>query len=366
MQKHLPTIIVSVVTLVTLACLHLFIFAPMHRDYAQAKEGLSGGVTKLKDQIAAVDWNIKRPDPRDPGFTWDGLLTNVKGNYDGKLVAYQSLVEDIDVSLPADEPEKSKELVLTRLAALQDLERQNGRTLKVADKWGLNTWSDTGHNGSRALDLTLGGYVSYAGEGRIDGKQGTISFAINIAPWAEASEEVPTTAEEFAKKQSEGPKTQVLFHAGKVKPPAEDAPKGAPTEYSSEIIVQREGLSMNFMFRKFDPMDPIAKSTPLSIGDWFDKKTMGNPWKVIRFSRGPSINDMQIFVDGKSATEFNLTARQPAIGGGGGYGGGMGAMGMMGMGMMGMNMGGGREGYGGGMSDPTKGVTLEAFDAFTI
>ncbi len=365
MQKHLPTIIVSVATLVILACLHLFVFAPMHREYAQATEGLRGGVEKLKSQINEVDWNIPKPDPRDPGFTWDGLLSNVKGNYDGKLAAYQNLVEDIDISLPADEPEKSKELVLTRLASLQELERQNGRRLRVADKWGVNTWSDSGHNGTRPLDLTLGGYVSYAGEGRIDGKQGTISFAINVTPWAEISEEMPKTAEEIAKRQSEGPQTQVLFHAGKVKPPEENAPKGAPTEYSSEIMVQREGYSLNFIFKKFDLMEPIAKSTPLSIGDWFDKKNMGNPWKVIRFSWGPSISDMQIFIDGKSATEFNMTAKQP-MAAGGMPGMGMMGMGMMGMGMMGMNMMGGREGYGGGMSDPTKGVSLETFDAFTI
>ncbi len=371
MQKHLTTIIVSAVTLVVLAALHLFIFAPMHRDHAQAIGGLTEGVVKLKDEIQGVKWNIPQPDPRDPGFTWDGLLSQVKGNYDGKIAAYQSLVEDIDVSLPADEPEKSKDLVLERLATLQELERQNGHMLKVADKWGLNTWSDSGHNGTRALDLTLGGYVSYAGEGRIDGKQGTISFAINVTPWAEEAEtELPTTVQELSKKQSEGPKTQVLFHAGTVKPPAADAAKGAPTEYSSEIMVQREGPSLNFIFKKFDVMDPVAKSTPLSIGEWLSKKTLGNnPWKVIRFSWGPTVNDMQIFVDGKSATEFNLTAKPLA-----GAGGGMGMPGMMGgMGMMGMYgamaMGGGmagREGYGGGMADPNKGVALEALDAFTI
>jgi hypothetical protein len=381
MNKNLPWIIVTVVILIAMVGLHFVVFAPMHNRYKETLSRLDEGISKLKGQIETVEWNIPRPDPRDPSFTWEGLRTNVKGNFDGKMVAYQNLVEDIAISLPADEPEKSKELVLTRLAALQELEKKNGNRLQVSSKWGLNTWSDQGHNNSRPLDLRAGEYRSYAGEQRIDGKQGTISFAINVTPWAE--EGVPLNPDELTTKekqeqQAQGPQMQVLFHAGKEMPPAEDAPKGAPPQYSSEIKVTREGTSINIVLLKKEPMNEIVKPKTINIADWLTKKTMGNnPWKVVRFSWGPVITDVQAFVDGKTVEEFNSTVRGTAAGGFAG-GGMLPGMGMgMGMRMMGGGYGammGGEGGYGGGYGgmagsgqvDPNAGVTFESFDAFTV
>ena len=379
MKKHMPLIIMTSVILVTLLALHFTLFGPMRTEYNDTMGKLDQGVNKLKEQITSVEWNIEQPDPRDPSFTWEGLLDKVKGNFDGKKMAYETLVEDIDISIPADDPEKSQELVLARLGALQELEKKNGRVLEVSEKWGLNTWSDKGHNGTRPLDLRRGGYRSYAGERRIEGEKGTIQFALNIASWIKTDEEIKAEIDALQgnqQQQQAPPSSEVVFHAGHIKPPAEDAPKGAPTEYSSEIKVQRDGNNLGILIVRRDGMQEFSQPYNLNISDWLRKETSGNPWKVLRMTWGPTITDMNAYVDGKTANEFNMTVRTQAAGGVPGMGGMMGG-GMMGMmggygGMMGMmrgygGEGGGMAGFGGGaMRDPNAGVSLETIDGFCI
>lgn len=375
LKKNLPLVVVLGITLAALVGLHFMVFAPMKGEYDQVQSTLDERVTSLKNQITSVKWDKKQPDPRDPSFTWDKLLTGAKENYETKATDFKGLVSDIDLIWPAMKPDESIQSVLAGLRTLQELEEKNPTVLKFLEKWGLNTVATNGHNGSRPLDLRKGGYRSYSAENRIEGKQGTLQIAINVEPWFLADPNAAPDPKFMGK--------EIIFYAGKEK--KKPAGTGGPTLYDSELIIDRTGINLSVTFR--NQVNKTENILTTSVAGWLNRADAGSPWKVLKVTWGPELADMTFTIDGKSHLEVNQAAAAkalPGLGAGGIVPGGAGFASGLGRGM-GMytpysegserSMGGGLYGGGGGLyggggggfgQNPTVGITLEPLDGFII
>ncbi|MCA9426444.1 MAG: hypothetical protein KC994_15295, partial [Candidatus Omnitrophica bacterium] len=398
MKKHLPWIGALVGVAAVLAALHFVVFAPLKTEYDEVKGHLSQSVDSLKNQINSIQWKPGRnPDPRNPNFSWKGLLEDTQGTYQSNLTTYQNLVSNIDVSFIAPDQQESNQIILERIATLQQLEKEAKGKMSVLERWGLDTWNNNGYGGSRCLDLRWGGFRSYSAEDRIRGPQGTVQFAFNFSPWKTTPEAL--AARDMNTARAEDTKRYVLFHAARQKDKDPNAPETAHPGFSSEIIVERVGfnLTARVVTQGSQPTGPgqqpptFMKTVPiynwLVGGDGSD-----NPWKVLKITWGPNPTDTNFYIDGVAADQVaaSMAPRPQGPGGGfgppgaggayspygagGGYGGGYGGYGdSPGYVEQPGGYGGGYGGYGGygggargGPQQVQPGFSLETLDGFTL
>jgi hypothetical protein len=389
MKKHLPWIVVIVATVLILAGLHFFVFAPLNTKYEQVNADMKTSIQGLSNKISSVQWIGETPDPRKPSFSWNKLQTEIQQTFENRLVDYEKLAETIDVGMPSFEGQDTIALVLERLAKLQEIEAQSPG-MRILEKWGLDMTTTSGYNGTRPLNLTEGGFRSYTTEDRLDSTQGTVQFAVDLAPWYITDPAV--LAQQTSGRGGPVAQQMVLFHAAKHKMREPDSPANVHPGFSSEITIYRDGTDLVASIRKMPdkPVPGMAGGQPLemqkrtSLLPYLTDTSSPQQWKLIRLTWGPQFQNFQLYIDNQSAdtinAQFNPRAGGQAYGagagayGGGAYGGGAGAYGggVYGGGTYGADegmstLGGGAEYYGAtrGQQAPPA-VVVDPLDSFVI